>query len=145
MAELRQTIEEVLARQGRGLFQTVGDSMEPLLHHRRSTVVLNPLSGPVRRGDVVLFRRPAGEYVLHRVVKVLPGAFLIRGDNRLYTERVPDAWLLGVMTGFFPDAGDRYIDCASPAYRSYCKTLRLRYARLWLRALPGRARRKLLR
>lgn len=140
-----QTIEQVLAQNGRGFFQTAGDSMEPLLHDHQSTVVLEPLGRPARRGDVVLYRRPAGEYVLHRVVKVLDGACLTRGDNRLHAERVPNEWILGVMAGFFPDAGAQYIDCAGAACRTYEKTLRLRYARLWLRALPGRVRRKISR
>lgn len=140
-----QTIEQVLAQNGRGFFQTSGDSMEPLLHNRQSTVVLEKLSGPVRRGDVVLYRRPAGEYVLHRVVKVLDGVCLIRGDNRLHAERVPEDWILGRMTGFFPDAGTQYIDCGSAVYRAYRNKLRFRHASLWLHALPERVWHKLSR
>ena len=58
--------------------------------------------GPLQVRDVVLYRHPAGEYVLHRVVKVLDGAYLIRGDNCIGSETVPAAWVIGVMTGYLP-------------------------------------------
>ena len=65
-----QTIEQVLAQQGRGFFQTSGASMEPMLHHHKSTVVLEAVRRPLRRMEVALYRRPDGLYVLHRVVGV---------------------------------------------------------------------------
>ena len=139
----RQTIEQVLAQQGRGFFHTEGDSMEPLLHHRRSTVVIEAVSGPLKPYDVALYRRPAGEYVLHRVVKVLDGAYLICGDNRIWRERVPADWVIGVMTGFYADQSETYISCQSSAYQTYLHTLKGQRRRLWLRTLPGRIRNKL--
>ena len=95
-----QTIEQELATRGRSLFQTVGNSMEPLLHNRKSTVVIEKKQNRLKTGDVALYRRPAGEYVLHRVVKVLDGAYLICGDNRLWKEAVPEEWDIGVMVGY---------------------------------------------
>lgn len=137
-----QTIEQVLAQQGRGFFQTAGDSMEPLLHSHKSTVVLTAARGPLKRYDVALYRRPAGEYVLHRVIGFTEGGYRTLGDNRLWPEVVPAQWVIGVMAGYYPDESGEYISCQSPAYRAYLKTLGLRRARLWLRALPGRVRRK---
>lgn len=137
-----QTIEQVLAQQGKGFFQTAGDSMEPLLHSRKSTVVLAAARGPLKRYDVALYRRPAGEYVLHRVIGFTEGGYRTLGDNRLWPEVVPAQWVIGVMVGFYPDESGEYISCQSPAYRAYLKSLKLRRARLWLLALPGRVRRK---
>lgn len=139
---MAQRIEEVLAQRGRGFFQTAGDSMEPLLHNRKSTVVLTAARGPLKRYDVALYRRPAGEYVLHRVIGLADGGYRILGDNRLWPETVPAEWVIGVMEGFYPDESGQYISCQSPAYQAYLKTLGLRRARLWLRALPGRVYRK---
>lgn len=138
-----QTIEQVLAQQGKGFFQTAGDSMEPLLHSRKSTVVLAAARGPLKRYDVALYRRPAGEYVLHRVIGFTEGGYRTLGDNRLWPEVVPAQWVIGVMVGFYPDESGEYISCQSPAYRAYLKSLKLRRARLWLLALPGRVRRKM--
>lgn len=138
-----QTIEQALAQYGKGLFRTEGDSMEPLLHHRSSAVAIRVATGPLNRYDVALYRRPTGACVLHRVVKVLDGAYLIRGDNRLHVERVPAAWVIGVMEGFYPTPEGAYISCDSAPYQAYLRTLKGRHRRLWLRALPGRVRNKL--
>ena len=116
--------------------------MEPLLHNRKSTVVIEAKQDRLKKYDVALYRRPTGEYVLHRVLKVLDGAYLICGDNRVWKERVPEGWVIGVMTGYYADERDCYLPCGSESYRVYLKTLPSRYARLWLRALPGRIRRK---
>lgn len=148
MAE-KISIEEELARHGRGFFQTVGDSMEPLLHDHYTTVVIEKPAGRLRKNDVALFYRPGGtfsgqpqgRYVLHRVVKVRKGGYLICGDNRTYREPVPEAWILGVMTGFFN--GEVYTPCDSEAYSRYVAGLERRRAALWLRLLPGRVMRKL--
>ncbi|MDD3409197.1 MAG: S24/S26 family peptidase [Eubacteriales bacterium] len=130
------SIERELNERGRCMIQTVGVSMEPLLHNRYTTVVLERVQRPLRRGDVVLFRRADGnDYVLHRIVKVRGQAYHIRGDNCVQTESAREAQILGVMTGFFN--GELYTDCANSAdYKRYVRTLRLRYALRWLRALP---------
>lgn len=135
---IRRTIEQELAQEGQVMIQTVGVSMEPMLHNRKSTVVLAAKRGPVKEQDVVLYCRPTGEYVLHRVVKVLDGAYLIRGDNCIGSETVPEAWIIGVMTGYFVDEGEHYISCASKEYQEYLDTLKLFRWLLWLRTLPGR-------
>ena len=109
-----RTIEQELALHGHTVVQTVGVSMEPLLHGRKSSVVLAAKQGPLQVRDVVLYRRPAGEYVLHRVVKVLDGAYLIRGDNCIGSETVPAAQVLGVMAGYFAAEGDRYSSWRRP-------------------------------
>ena len=57
---MERTIEQQLAAGDRALSWTVGVSVEPLLNARKSTVVLEPPKGPLKRGDVVLYRRPAG-------------------------------------------------------------------------------------
>lgn len=141
---MQRTIEKELAMNGHSFFQTVGDSMEPLLHNRKSTVVIEAKKRPLKRYDVALYRRPStGAYVLHRVVKVLDDAYLIRGDNRLWQEKVPDEWVIGVMIGYYQDEQNIYISCDSEAYRQYLKRLPGFYRKQWLRALPGRVRGKI--
>lgn len=117
--------------------------MEPLLHNRKSTVVIEGKTSLLKRYDVALYRRPSGQYVLHRVVRVLDGAYLIRGDNRISRERVPQEWVIGVMTGYYEDERGGYISCGSAKYRKYLRTLKRRYAALWLRAFPKRLEKKL--
>lgn len=139
------TIEQELEEQGHSFFQTVGDSMEPLLHNRKSTVVIARAPEIVRKYDVALYRRPTGEYVLHRVVKVRKKDYLICGDNRVYIEKVPKGWIIGVMTGFYPDEGSHFVSCEDGKYQEYVRTLTGRYGIRWVKVLPGRIRRKLIR
>lgn len=141
------SIEQELEGQGSCLIQTVGISMEPLLHNRYSTVVLEKIRQPLRRNDVVLFRRTPernSDYVLHRIIEVRQDSYRIRGDNCMDIETVAPEQIIGVMTGFWN--GETYVDCSTDeAYHRYVKTLGLRYCCRWCRALPGRVFRKLKR
>lgn len=146
------TIEQELESHGHGIFQTVGDSMEPILHNRYSSVVIEKVREPLELYDVVLFRRPpgivktqpAGAYVLHRIVKVREKDYLICGDNRSYREAVPPDWIIGVMTGFFN--GEYFVDCAAnEAYQRYVRSLPYRYMGRWCKDFPGRVLRRLKR
>lgn len=143
------TIEQELDRCGRGLFQTVGDSMEPVLHNQKSTVVIEKPIKTLQKYDVVLYRRPTGEYVLHRIVHIRRGRdqehIIIRGDNRIYQECVPCQWIIGVMTGYYPNESGVFISCTDEWYQKYMRRLKQRYCIRWIRAFPGRVFRKLIR
>jgi phage repressor protein C with HTH and peptisase S24 domain len=53
---------------GSFVLTATGSSMEPFLKGGRDRVTLVPPGArPVRRGDVVLFQRDCGAFVLHRV------------------------------------------------------------------------------
>jgi signal peptidase I len=54
-------------------------SMSPALVEG-DEVLLERASGPFARGQVVVVRRPAGEWVIHRVVAVEQGRIITRGD-----------------------------------------------------------------
>lgn len=66
-----------------------GTSMCPFLYPG-DTAYLSLPDSPLKKGDLVLFTRPAGQYVLHRIVKVnKDGSFLMLGDSQLVKEPVP--------------------------------------------------------
>ena len=135
---MNSTIEQELIQHGYGLFQTIGDSMEPILRSRKSTVVIEHLREPPGKYDVVLFRRPTGQYVLHRIVKVRDRDYLICGDNRTYLEPVPKEWVIGVMTGYYPDETSTFVSCASIQYRQYLEAWGRHYCIRFFRTLPNR-------
>ena len=65
-----------------------GNSMTPFLIPGRDTVYLSRLERPVRRGDILLYQRGSGQYVLHRVWKAeKDGSFTMVGDAQVELER----------------------------------------------------------
>lgn len=105
--------------------------------------MIEPPHGPLKRGDVALYRNARNDYVLHRVIGTAAEGYVIRGDNCYWKETVPPDKIVGVMAGYYADEGEKYTPCGSPADLQYRRTLPLRFAWVWLHALPGRARRKL--
>ena len=63
-----------------------GSSMTPFLVHGRDTVFLSKLSTPPKRGDMVLYRRDSGLYVLHRVFLTENNLFTMLGDAQTIPE-----------------------------------------------------------
>ena len=63
-----------------------GNSMSPFLIHGRDTVYLSRLTRPARRGDVLLYRRDNGAYVLHRVYAVKAEGYTMVGDAQTELE-----------------------------------------------------------
>lgn len=138
----KRTIEQELELNGRCVIQTVGVSMEPLLHNRKSTVVIEKVKFPLKKYDVVLFRRPTEEYVLHRVIKAAGDVYIIQGDNCIGKEIVPKKRIVGVMTGYYEDENNNYISCEDERYRHYLKVLRFRRRRMKLKNILNRVYRK---
>lgn len=65
-----------------------GNSMRPFLR-TGDTVFLDAVREPVRVGDILLFQRDGGQYVLHRVTACkADGSFLLLGDNQMVPEPV---------------------------------------------------------
>ena len=72
-----------------------GVSMRPFLRNG-DFAYLVPLPERLRRGDLVLFRRLDGRYVLHRVFRLRrDGSFLMLGDSQMVPEPVEAAQLRG--------------------------------------------------
>ena len=65
-----------------------GNSMVPFFHHG-DRVWLDPIRHPLKKGDVVLYTRPTGQYVLHRIVRVhSDGSLTMLGDAQTVRERI---------------------------------------------------------
>lgn len=109
---------------------TVGDSMQPLLYQGKTQVVLLPLSRPLKVGDLPLYQRPSGQYVLHRVVKIRDGVCYTRGDNRFHLdlERIEPDWVLGIAASVVRNG--KTISVESRGYRAYVA--------FWLASYPVR-------
>ena len=75
-----------------------GTSMAPFLHPG-DTVYLNLPHGKLRKGDIVLYTRPGGRYVLHRIVgRRSDGILLLLGDGQMAKEPVASERVCDVAT-----------------------------------------------
>lgn len=63
-----------------------GNSMSPFLVHGRDTVFLTRINRPLRCGDIVLYRRKTGAYILHRICAVEGDMFSMVGDAQTEIE-----------------------------------------------------------
>ncbi len=109
--------EQVLNDEGILVSTTSGISMYPLLRDRRDTVIIKKPTGRLKKYDVPLYRR-GDQYVLHRIIKVLPDSYIIRGDNCEAKEYgITDSQIIGVLDGIY--RGDKYIPVAKHSYRLY--------------------------
>ena len=121
---------ETLQNGGEVNFTITGVSMQPMLRHRRDKVCLVKAEEKyLKKYDLPLFVRRNGNYILHRIVAVKPGGYVVSGDNQYLKEYpVLPSQVLGVVKGFWRDGN--YISCADFRYRVYC--------RLWVFGYPVR-------
>lgn len=80
MQELGPIIAQTVNAGGTVELTVTGRSMLPLLLDRRSVVRLRHKDS-YAPGDMVLFRRDNGDYVLHRIIRIHDGVYDILGDN----------------------------------------------------------------
>lgn len=139
-----------------------GNSMSPLLRHRRDQVVLSAVNGEdLRPGDVPLYRRRNGVYVLHRVIARDDGTRCEFIDSSVVDSTQSDGVIRYTMLGdaqtelehgivpsqivaravSFIRRGKR-VDCNSKSYRRYVRwwywCLFARPQLLYLHRLPTR-------
>ena len=83
MAMLRELVEE-----GKEVSLLItGNSMSPFLIHERDYIYFKKPDRPLRRGDMVFYRRKNGQYVMHRICRVTAEGFDIVGDGQSVIER----------------------------------------------------------
>ena len=134
------TVESALEKHGFVIHNIKGVSMMPLLDQRTDSVRLEPCAGRLSRYDIALYRRFDGALMLHRVIRVLPESYIIRGDNCVANEYVRDDQILAVAVGIFK--GREYHTCDEPAIRRYAThqmlTLPWRRIRAFVRRIGSR-------
>lgn len=64
-----------------------GSSMTPFLMHSRDTAYLSKVTRPLKKGDMILYRRDNGAYILHRIYRVTPDGYWLVGDAQILIEK----------------------------------------------------------
>lgn len=86
MEQLAPLLEEQL-QHGRAKLPVTGSSMLPMLRNGCDVVELVPLDALPVSGDVLFYRRPSGQYVLHRLIRMEDDqTCLMCGDNQWQRE-----------------------------------------------------------
>ena len=104
-----------------------GVSMTPFLHPG-DIVFLNLPQRAYRSGDIVLFTRPDGRYILHRIVRKSDDSFTILGDAQKTREYVPACAIHAIVTSV--RIGERVLPLSHP----YC----LFFRTIWMWFAPLR-------
>lgn len=95
---MNKKFEDIIAEQGRLVYTSVGNSMYPLIKPR-DLLVIEAVKQPLKVGDVPLYKRDSGQYVLHRIVDINKGKYTTKGDNRTLLEKgVTEKQIIGVLT-----------------------------------------------
>ena len=114
----KSTFEEEISRTGKLIYTNVGDSMMPLIRQNRDLLIIEKVSGRLKKYDVPLYKRDSGQYVLHRIMKVRKVDYVMCGDNRWQKEYgITNRHIIGVLTGVIRDG--KTISVNDKKYRLY--------------------------
>ncbi len=130
MDELSPMIEDLIAAGTDVTLTVTGNSMCPLWHHLKNSVVLTGCDPyALKKGDVPLYRRADGRYILHRIVRVHKDTFDLAGDAQTEVERgLEKHRIIAVVKAFH--RGGKLIPVTARKYRLYVL--------LWSLVLPLR-------
>ena len=94
----KQKFEDIITSQGKLIYTNVGDSMFPLIQPR-DLLVIKAVTEPLKKYDIPLYKRDSEQYVLHRIVKIKNGSYVMCGDNRDFPEYgITDRHIIGILT-----------------------------------------------
>lgn len=108
-----------------------GTSMQPLIRKGRDVITILPPEEPFKVGDIVLFQRPDGVYVVHRIWRIEGDQIITLGDNCENPDPpLKETQILGKVVRI--RRGRRVIETDSAGQQ--------RYGRVWMKLLPIRKR-----
>ena len=115
--EFAPVLHEILASGGTASIVVSGSSMRPLLKAGRDTVYLRTCTEKdLRRGQILLFKRPDGKLILHRIRSVLPnGQLVMNGDSQAWCETISYNRVIAVVSSF--ERKGQHISCNSARFR----------------------------
>lgn len=117
MQSLYPLIADVIEQGNAVKMKVTGFSMYPLLVSRRDSVLLAK-AGRLHIGDIPLFRREDGSFVLHRIVGEKDGAYYVMGDYETKKEYpVYKNDIMAVAKGFYRKG--KFWPCDGFRYRLY--------------------------
>lgn len=109
-------------------FPIRGTSMQPLLH-TNDLIVLEKISS-LKKGDIVLFRRETGQFVLHRIRKVKDGTYTFVGDHQVKEEPgITKSQCIGKGIAYIKQGKEKKYNLKGFRYRTYTLFVRFKLFR----------------
>ena len=110
--------------------------MLPFLRPEVDSVSLIKPINPLKKNDIILYKRDNGAYVLHRIVGISDdGSFILCGDNQYIKEYgIHKESVIAIVNRVFRK--EKEISFKSPTYRIYLlflKSFKFRHVVVWLR------------
>lgn len=107
-----------------------GFSMRPFLRHNRDTVLVEKIHSPLKKGDIVLYKRRNGQFILHRILKTYSDKTCdLIGDAQAVIEKhIELSQIIGIVTKI--NRNGKWITPNSPSWVFYSK--------IWIHTLPLR-------
>lgn len=114
--QLLAALEACFRKKERFPLEITGRSMRPLLRHGRDVVLLAPFCREsCKIGSILLYLRPNGRLVLHRVRKCVPGGYRMNGDAQTQCEFVRVEQVVAQADALL--RGGRMLSCNAPELR----------------------------
>lgn len=144
LAEFWPIMQEVIESGGEFTFTPNGTSMLPLIRPGVDSVTLIKPTEPLKVGEAVFYLRDNGQFVLHRIVKIENGEYIMCGDNQFDLEKgITDKHILAKMKALIRDG--QVVDDSNPKYQKYIKGLGARRAKKRIRNFLGRIKNKIIK
>ena len=143
LKEFWPVMKEVIESGGEFTFYPHGTSMMPLIREGVDQVVLVKADN-IKKGDAVFYLRDNGQFVLHRVVKIKNGEYVMCGDNQVALEYgITDSHILAKMKAVLRDG--IIVDETNKKYKKYVKGLGRRRFKKRVRSFLGRIKRRIIK
>lgn len=143
LKEFWPVMKEVIESGGEFTFYPHGTSMMPLIREGVDQVVLVKADN-IKKGDAVFYLRDNGQFVLHRVVKIKNGEYVMCGDNQVALEYgITDSHILAKMKAVLRDG--TIVDETNKKYKKYVKGLGRRRFKKRVRSFLGRIKRRIIK
>ncbi len=125
LSDYEEAIRLVLDSEGEFRIYPRGTSMLPLLREKKDSVVLIKPVGPIKKHEIILFKKSSGQYTLHRVIAIEKDSYTTCGDNLHKPEyNVKPEQIIGIVNKIYRN--DKLFNTKKMPYRIYLFILRIK-------------------
>ena len=143
LSDLWPLIDEVISTGGVFRMTPNGISMLPLIRPGVDSVSL-VLPTDIKRGDIVLYKRDNGQYVLHRVIYIKNDEYVMCGDNQKVLEYgITKKHILAKLKDVYRDG--KAIDTENKEYKKYYNRQLKKKTRLKIRRFLSKVKHTIIK